>query len=143
MLVANTLRNQFSNLNEREQCRVVELLGYVCCAADSTLTVPSAKGNGSIGVSCSYCQDISSSRDAPLCLDPAAKKQALASFNYLIQLPNFVSSRGPRIAAMVALRNLAKHCRDDEFLDVEASAAAQWCLKSLQSSVRELRIASR
>ncbi|EMR70330.1 putative protein kinase rad3 protein [Eutypa lata UCREL1] len=43
---------------------------------------------------------------------------------------------------MVALRRLAKHCYDREFLDVESSLAAQWCLKSLQSSIRELRIAS-
>lgn len=136
-------RNRFPDLDERDQCRVAELLGYLCCAADNTLTIPNTKRNGSVGASCSYCQGVSGSRDAPICLDAAVKKQALILFDCLIQLPSFVSSRRPRIVAMVALRNLARHCREDGFLDVEASAAAQWCLKSLQSSVRELRIASR
>ena len=142
MHATNIPRNRFSSLSERDQCGVIDLLGYVCCAADNTLVIPHGKEESPAGAQCSYCQGIPSSCDPPLCIDPTAKRKALDSFNNLIQLTNFVSSRKPRISAMVALRRLAKHCRDDAFLDVEASIAAQWCLKSLQSSVRELRIAS-
>ena len=142
MHATNNPRNRFSTINERDQCCVIELLGYVCCAADNTLVIPNDKEESSAGAQCSYCQGIPNSCDPPLCIDPAAKRKALDTFNSLIQFPDFVSSRKPRISAMVALRRLAKHCRDDAFLDVEASIAAQWCLKSLQSSVREIRIAS-
>ena len=43
---------------------------------------------------------------------------------------------------MIALRRLAKHSHDPRFLDFEASVTGQWCLDSLKSSIRELRIAA-
>lgn len=43
---------------------------------------------------------------------------------------------------MVAIRRVIFHARDAEVLDLEKSALGQWCLQSLQSSVRELRIAA-
>lgn len=43
---------------------------------------------------------------------------------------------------MVAIRRIILHARDAEVLDLEKSAIGRWCLQSLQSSVRELRIAA-
>ena len=43
---------------------------------------------------------------------------------------------------MLALRRLIAHCCDADFLNLEASGAGQWCLQSLTSSIRELRIAA-
>ena len=43
---------------------------------------------------------------------------------------------------MIALRRIAAHCEDDIFMDLESSAAGQWCLQSLNSSLRELRVAA-
>lgn len=43
---------------------------------------------------------------------------------------------------MAAVRRIAKHSVDSDFLDIELSVTAQWCLKSLQSSIRELRVAA-
>ncbi|RYO96297.1 hypothetical protein DL763_003270 [Monosporascus cannonballus] len=133
---------QLKQLDERGQCQIIDVLGYICCAADNTLVIADKKQANSPTLHCSRCYDVAGSRNNPLCLDPTIKKKALGSFSSLVQLPSFAASRRPRVTAMVALRRLAKHCCDPEFLNIETSVAAQWCWKSLQSSVRELRIAS-
>ncbi|KAH9994734.1 phosphatidyl inositol 3-kinase [Xylariaceae sp. FL0662B] len=138
----NILGNRFPQLTDPEVCRIIELLGYVCCAADDTLMMSSKKSEKTSHFYCRYCQDSQSLHDTPLCLDLAAKKTILEIFTSLVQLPSFVQSQRPRITAMVALRRIVRHCTDAEFLDMEVSVTAQWCLKSLQSSVRELRIAA-
>jgi serine/threonine-protein kinase ATR len=43
---------------------------------------------------------------------------------------------------MFALRRFALHFPNADLLDLEVSNLGQWCLKSLRSSVRELRIAA-
>lgn len=43
---------------------------------------------------------------------------------------------------MIALRRLVIHCEDAAFLNIETSVPGQWCLQSLNSSVRELRVAA-
>lgn len=43
---------------------------------------------------------------------------------------------------MQGLRRLALHCDDPGFLNLETSSTGQWCIQSLNSSVRELRIAA-
>ncbi|POS80813.1 protein kinase rad3 [Diaporthe helianthi] len=54
----------------------------------------------------------------------------------------FRESRRPRIVAMIALRRIIVHSKSPEMLDLEKSAIGQWCLSTLQSSLRELRIAA-
>lgn len=43
---------------------------------------------------------------------------------------------------MIALRRLVLHCEDVAFLNLETSGPGQWCLQSLNSSIRELRISA-
>lgn len=43
---------------------------------------------------------------------------------------------------MIGLRRLVLHCADTAVLNLETSLLGQWCLQSLSSSVRELRIAA-
>lgn len=64
-------------------------------------------------------------------------------FEKLVRLPALAESRRPRVAAMLALRRMVLHCQDrPDLLDLETSSLGQWCLQSLNSSVRELRIAA-
>ena len=67
---------------------------------------------------------------------------ALKLFIEIIKFPAFLGSMRPRITAMIILRRMARHWRNAELLDLEKSEAGQWCLQSLRSSVRELRIAA-
>jgi serine/threonine-protein kinase ATR len=63
-------------------------------------------------------------------------------FVKIIESQSFQRSRRPRVFGMVALRRLVKHNSDPSFFDFETSVPGQWCLDSLKSSVRELRIAA-
>jgi serine/threonine-protein kinase ATR len=71
-----------------------------------------------------------------------AKELALSIFSKIIKLPEFVESRRPRVTAMIALRRIARHSTGGDFWDLENPGPGQWCLQSLQSSIRELRVAA-
>lgn len=43
---------------------------------------------------------------------------------------------------MLGLRRVILHCEDPTYLNLETSTLGQWCLQSLNSSIRELRIAA-
>lgn len=71
-----------------------------------------------------------------------AKSDAQSIFTKLIHLDSFKESRRPRVVAMIAMRRIINHADITQLIDLETSALGQWCLQSLHSSVRELRIAS-
>ncbi|KAI1496609.1 phosphatidyl inositol 3-kinase-like protein [Biscogniauxia marginata] len=136
------LQSRFIQLAESEKCLVIQLLGHVGCSADDMLVMASGGDDMFPTLDCPECRTVQGRVEASFCIDSAAKKSAMEIFTSLLQFPDFTESRRSRVTAMVALRRIARHCDDCEFLDMEVSAAAQWCLKSLQSSVRELRIAA-
>jgi len=72
--------------------------------------------------------------------DQDPSHEGIAILKSLICLPEFEESRKPRIIAMMTLRNFAMHFSESSFLDLEKSILGQWCLRSLHSSVRELRV---
>lgn len=63
-------------------------------------------------------------------------------FDRILRLPSFLESRRPRVVAMVSLRRILRHSKDPELWDLERSGPGHWCLQSLQSSIRELRLAA-
>lgn len=107
----------------------------MCCVADG-LTQISGR-TLSTDVRCCVCDG---DAKAAAILHHHPKDQALAIFSNLIQFPTFLKSRRPRVTAMLALRRFLLH--NDGLLDLEQSAPGKWCLQSLNSSVRELRIAA-
>ncbi|KAF4435407.1 putative UVSB PI-3 kinase [Fusarium austroafricanum] len=116
-------RDIFPTIDETRQCLVLDLLSRIPCVADSESrnTLPTC--------STSHSAIIHKSRVESL-------------FTKLIRLPALAESRRPRVAAMMALRRVILHCEDTELLNLETSRLGQWCLQSLNSSVRELRIAA-
>jgi serine/threonine-protein kinase ATR len=79
-------------------------------------------------------------RDEPTCQEVG--KEAIQIFGNLIKSQTFGTAKRPRVLAMLVLKKFALHCENLEFLDLEKSPLGQWCLGSLKSSVRELRIAA-
>lgn len=69
-------------------------------------------------------------------------KPAILVFEKLVQSQHFMESRRPRILAMLALRKFVNHIQIPELFDLSISSLGQWCLRSLRSSTRELRIAA-
>ena len=61
----------------------------------------------------------------------------------LIKLDEYRASPQARIWGVMALRRLLNHTEEPCYLNVEASILGQWCLATLNTSIRELRIASR
>ncbi|KAI1464606.1 uncharacterized protein F4812DRAFT_160831 [Daldinia caldariorum] len=136
------LESRFKELSEPELCRIIDLLGYICCAADDTLSIHDKGGDRFLRLDCHHCQVSQPSHEELLYSGLATKQVVQAIFASLVELPSFLESRKPRVTAMTAVRRIAKHCTDSDFLDIEVSTTALWCLKSLQSSIRELRIAA-
>lgn len=69
-------------------------------------------------------------------------RDAILTLSNFVKSTAFLDSRRPRVLAMLALRRFALHFEDSELLDLEVSPLGQWCLSSLSSSMRELRVAA-
>ncbi|KAK9440315.1 phosphatidyl inositol 3-kinase [Metarhizium brunneum] len=110
----------FTKIPNSSQCLALDLLSRVSC--------------------CPVCE--LGQKSKPLIDLQVSKTASRLIFTKLIQEPSFLESRQPRVAAMIALRRLVIHCEDAAFLNIETSVPGQWCLQSLNSSVRELRVAA-
>jgi serine/threonine-protein kinase ATR len=117
-------------------------LGYIPCASAGSLILSYDREGYVCDRKCSICEPGGPRSAVTANYDDALAAEAIATFTKLIDLRDFEESRKPRVQAMVALRHFAMHFRDSEFLDLETSKLGQWCLKSLSSSMRELRIAA-
>lgn len=63
-----------------------------------------------------------------------------AIFDFI--LPRLSRTPGPRIAAMIALRRILMHSTQLDQVQLSTSTSGEFCLHSLRSSIRELRIAT-
>lgn len=69
-------------------------------------------------------------------------KDAIAGMITIAQEARFQSSSRPRVLMAVAIGRVLNHIRDAEYLSLEMSSLGEWLLKSMQRSLRELRIAA-
>lgn len=127
-------------LTHAQRCRVFKLLGEIPCAGAGTLIAAGDDTSKSIKAKCGVCDNPGANSREPGPYDYNCFHEAIATLKALIGLPEFESSRKPRVVAMISLRSFATHFSDNSFLDLEVSSLGQWCMKSLSSSVRELRI---
>jgi serine/threonine-protein kinase ATR len=94
--------------------------------------------------SCSICEEnvCFDAQDSSRSKYQEVSAGAIATFEALLNSSAFQDSRRCRVIAMFALRRFAVHFHNVELIDLEVSSLGQWCLKSLRSSTRELRIAA-
>lgn len=131
-------RQSFLGLPEQEKCEVLNALGSAACAmAGNSLTRP-------VGVI---------SKDIPLCQTcdsedfkgyPVPQWQC-SDFDELwgifaYVLSNLTRAPGLRITAMIALRRALVHAPNSSQMQLVSSVFGEFCLHSLRSSMRELRI---
>lgn len=91
---------------------------------------------------CSSCDGrLRVDADPPL-LHDSVSKHIFAIFSELFQLLQMPKRKGPRLAAMIALKHLLLHAPSGEHHDLTKSIYGQWCLQALRASARELRIAA-
>jgi serine/threonine-protein kinase ATR len=129
-------------LSERDQCQAIELLSRISCAAYGALQLKRVRPSGPFAARCNLCDADTYPKVKQRAAYPESVQDSQAIFSKLIRLPCFVQSGRQRLVAMVALRRLVVHTVDADFLDIESSSPGQWCIQSLQSSIRELRIAA-
>ncbi|KAK3335428.1 hypothetical protein B0T19DRAFT_489276 [Cercophora scortea] len=138
------LSDTFPHMDEARQCQVIELTTRYFCAIERTLEITRERPGMPTRLHCSFCSGSESTEENLTRHDN--KPVPLNMFTTILRLPSFLESRRPRIIAMIGLRRLARHSRwgelGAEFWDLGRSAAGQWCLQSLQSSIRELRVAA-
>ena len=122
--------------SDSTRCAVIGQLAHVACAADASFR----KDSDESVLECSICDNAGVGRKVGN--SSTAKSTTRSIFSQLICQRYFLESRQPRVSAMLAIRKLIYHCEDLNFVDIEVSTSAQWCLQSLNSSIRELRIAA-
>lgn len=67
-------------------------------------------------------------------------QDAILILTKLVNSKVFQASRKPRVLGMVSVKRFSVHFNDHEFVDLGVSPLGQWCLASLHSSTRELRV---
>ncbi|KAF5605879.1 uvsb pi-3 kinase [Fusarium pseudocircinatum] len=138
----NQILGAFPKTDISRQCLMLDLLSRISCAADGgNETMNDAKAAVTETV-CSICEHNAPPVRSNLQGAIVHKSRIEALFTKLIRLPALAESRRPRVAAMLAIRRVILHCEDTELLNLETSGIGQWCLQSLNSSVRELRVAA-
>ncbi|KAF2097301.1 hypothetical protein NA57DRAFT_41563 [Rhizodiscina lignyota] len=89
------------------------------------------------------CRTCSSSSLDDRIMTPSKNGQAIAPIlAKLIEWPGLHRAKRLRVLAMLAAQRVINHLDDHAFLDLAMSPLGQWCLKSVHSSLRELRIAA-
>ncbi|RDW66710.1 hypothetical protein BP5796_09459 [Coleophoma crateriformis] len=131
----------FTSLDDEARCTSLVYLGQIACASSETMEVVRNHETQIITTSCSICDAPTASLSAKSQTVPM-DREAIAVLTNIVKSPVFLESRKPRVLAMLALRKFAVHFDEPELLDLEISPLGQWCLQSLQSSIRELRISA-
>lgn len=121
---------------------MLDLLSQISCVADGGNETINDTKAAVTEIACSICEHNAPPVRSNLHGAIVHKSRIEALFTKLIRLPALAESRRPRVAAMLAIRRVILHCEDTELLNLETSGIGQWCLQSLNSSLRELRIAA-
>lgn len=129
-------------MGEDDQCHLINLISRIPCAGDNTLKLRRTSPSAPTVFCCSFCTDAKPSDLPSVDEHEEGKAGGVVMFSKIIKLPSFLESRRTRVTAMIALRRIARHSTAGEFWDLEKSGPGQWCLQSLHSSIRELRIAA-
>ena len=144
LTLANAPRKSFCRLSEDDQSLVLVRLGQLACARDQRPNISkSSKHNDKIlSMQCPLCR-------YPDCLsDQASSNRAggsvdlLPTLGNLLKLHEIQKNRRLGTMAMLCLKNLLSHTREDKSLDVVNSVYGQWCLRALQNPARDMRIAA-
>ncbi|KIX95534.1 uncharacterized protein Z520_08654 [Fonsecaea multimorphosa CBS 102226] len=126
--LSQTSSENFRRLPEDKQCNALGLLGLTACQLSS----PTLDGY------CPICdEDCETTSTGPRSISPASQ-ELLKTLVVLIQT---ISRRSrARIFAMSSLRRIIMHTNSTEDLKLGQTPAGDWCLQSLKSSSRDLRI---
>ena len=125
--LSKTAPTTFKRLSAQQQCRALSLLGSTACQLSA----------GSIALhGCPACDDAGGTQRQTTPAAPELTKTLLAL------IPSIPRDSRARVVAMIVLRQVLLHSPSLNDLRLGPSAAGEWCLQSLRSSSRDLRLAA-
>ena len=133
---AKESRKSFAKLEDHEQTDFVNNLGQLFCAMASKRDQKDQHG-----FDCSTCD---SNGAAGAVILPIEEADAMVNILVvLIKQSRSCKSKQSRVAMMNTLCRVLRHVPSSDHVDLSASYLGQYCLNSLRSSARELRIGAR
>jgi serine/threonine-protein kinase ATR len=135
---------KFDAISEPDAAQILDLLNRVPCALSRTLSHRSMSPKSS---KCTVC-DIWNRQRWTLSmwhtevLSGEAQDALRAFLCMLTESKMIKSSRRLRILLVLAINNFVNHASDKKYQNLAIDPLGQYCMKSLQSSIRELRLSS-
>ncbi|KIV90128.1 hypothetical protein PV10_07469 [Exophiala mesophila] len=120
----------FKRLSEEEQCRALDMLGLVSCSCAANLHISR----------CNLCDDDEITANRKLQDHSSMETELLDTLVAILQ--NISRQSKARVVAMTALRRLIMHSLSSTQVKLAQTATGDWCLQSLRSSSRDLRVAA-
>jgi hypothetical protein len=140
MLIYFCKRTSYEELSESKKTELLDILGKICCAtAEKLLRRPSDVIKRDT-LFCQICDTDQYQSNRAENEEHPAFEEIWSLFNFI--LPKLTRTPGPRISAMVALRRILMHAPSSSQMHISDSASGEFCLHSLRSSIRELRVAT-
>lgn len=124
-------------MSQTVQCELLSKLGRVGCAGDGTLTVEQLGDLFGTEYRCSICDDAKTQGEEKIWKSSQFDELRKVAAELV---PHLQRSAKPRVAGMIALRHILMHDPNDEHVRLASSPFGEWCLHSLRSSIRELRL---
>jgi len=120
----------FKKLAPEEQSKALKVLGLAACEL--------ASPPGGEAAACHACNGDTGTAHASI--SNTYSDELLNTL--LVLVPSVSRHSQARVTAMVALRNVVIHTQNAETLKLAQTPAGEWCLQSLRSSSRDMRLAS-
>lgn len=128
-------------MTDSQKSESLDLMGKISCAITGDLEYMPSDMVGQNTTLCQTCDLEQDQHPTNLEKDATEFEELWKMFNAI--LPKLTRTPGPRIAAMIALRRMLMHSPCLDQLHISTSASGEFCLHSLRSSIRELRVVTR
>lgn len=140
MLICLCKRTSYDELSEFKKTELLDNLGKICCATAGKLLRKPSDVIKRDTLFCQTCDTDQYQNDRAGNEEHPGFEEIWSLFNFI--LPKLTRPPGPRISAMVALRRILMHAPNSNQMHISNSASGEFCLHSLRSSIRELRVAT-
>ncbi|KAJ5935678.1 hypothetical protein N7466_005225 [Penicillium verhagenii] len=134
------LESSFDELSEPQKSDLLAIIGQLSCTITGNLKQKLSDVVGRDTVFCETCDSEPHTPETENEKDKIEFEELWTVFNSI--LPKLTRTPGPRIAAMVSLRRILMHSPCLDQMHLSSSASGEFCLHSLRSSNRELRVAT-